>query len=140
MRCADIREGHVPPGALAVHHDREMDESARERDEQDAQNGVGHFGRAERQLFEHELLHEIVIGMGRLDDDGSGAEDQWDADEHWEMDPGEVAATDPTSPFIQIDISDPGSDTEHAILGRLSSMSLMAAVTASGKSWCWSAT
>jgi hypothetical protein len=130
MRHADIREGAVEPASL---YEREMDENARQQDEQDVQNGVGHFGRAERQLFEHELLQEVVIGMGYLDQDGPSADDQWDGDAHWEM---EESATESPPPFIQVDVTEPVLGTEQAILGRLSSMSLMAAVTAGGMRLC----
>lgn len=77
----------------------------------------GLFGLGERRLFEHEVLQQVVIGIGKLDEDEHGSPT---ADEE------EGVVPDPAN-------SDAGeASRERAAVGRLLSMSLMAAVTASG--------
>jgi hypothetical protein len=159
IRRADIRDRII----LNTSNDEEdeMDEKARERDELDKVKGLGLFGPQERQLFGQEVLRQVVIGIGRLDDDefeGVFAEDDWQSEEEEDDEIDLIANLDSPSSATGMVASEPSSTLtttgveagnasetpnldaeeeaeaarEQAAVGRLASMSLMAAVTASG--------
>jgi hypothetical protein len=101
----------------------------REQNLTDDQDGhpTGLFGRYERKMFQDEILQQVVIGIGKLDageeeqDVLQGEEGMQQADESMSIKHNRASKTE-----IEGDID------EQAAVGRLSSMSLMAAVTAAG--------
>ncbi|KAL4265941.1 ARM repeat-containing protein [Pleurotus pulmonarius] len=66
MRRADIKEGLLP---ASMDPTNSLDDQAQSipQSESEADLVIGLFGKVERELFEHELLQHVVIGMGRLD-------------------------------------------------------------------------
>jgi serine/threonine-protein phosphatase 4 regulatory subunit 1 len=168
MRRADIREGLITPTpSLTLAHgaqgqELEMDRNAREWDERDVKLGLGLFGHVERRLFTHEILYQIVIGIGSFDIDEFDrvfGGDYW-GEGDWDVSGVETSEAlsnqsppQPTQPpgamftletgsddnhmdveegVEEWDDKDNYSDFEESAVRRLSSMSLMAAVTASG--------
>jgi len=155
----------------ANEHDLIEEDIDEQGDERDSVLAMGLFGLQERRLFEQEMLQQVVIGIGRLDDDefdGVFAEEDVEhlteetGMEDVQLNSGStadmiVSEPDSTTPPTEHnggsmastlvgdhtgENSDMDADTqvddegnpspEEAAIGRLSSMSLMAAVTASG--------
>jgi hypothetical protein len=102
--------------------DAEDDETPRAEEEgqEKVRRDVGMFGREQRRLVQSEIIDNVVIGMGRLDlpfvDPDTGEPEQ-----------------PPTNEGEDDEYQEESSiDAEQAAIGRLSSMSLIAAVTAGG--------
>jgi hypothetical protein len=103
----------------------------------------GLFGMEERRMLEDEIIHSVVIGLGRLDDND---EDEAGHNNNNNGNPPTINTTtttatgrlsaDPVPAASGTDAtgSSGEGDDEQAAVGRLSSMSLMAAVTAGGLS------
>ena len=65
-------DGVARPDGLAMVVDglyarSETDDGDDEEEEEETYSPIGLFGQAERRMFEREMLHQVVIGMGRLD-------------------------------------------------------------------------
>ena len=92
--------------------------------EKDSDSGIGYFGPQERQSFQQEVLHQVVIGIGRLDDDDESEFILSEKEAIYTL----VSASSSQAELYQVS----ETDCEHASLGRLLSTILMAAITASG--------
>jgi hypothetical protein len=118
IRRTDVREG------IATSCGTEETVDGREKD-----TGIGYFGPQERRSFEQEVLHQVVIGIGRLDDVD---ESESIFSERREA----IGYTLVSASSSQADLDSTSqvgeADCEHVSLGRLSSTILMAAITASG--------
>ncbi|KAG9226403.1 hypothetical protein CCMSSC00406_0003282 [Pleurotus cornucopiae] len=66
MRRADIKEGLLP-ASMGPTNSLDDQPQSDPQSESEADSVIGLFGKVERELFEHELLQHVVIGMGRLD-------------------------------------------------------------------------
>ncbi|KAJ7156081.1 armadillo-type protein [Mycena crocata] len=93
MRKIDKRESGASPTTTVSASDSDSEE-----EEESAKDiPVGLFGRQERLMFEHELLQQVVIGMGRLDVDTEDDVDLFEghvSQEHadtWSRHSGEAA-------------------------------------------------
>ncbi|KAF5365609.1 hypothetical protein D9758_003243 [Tetrapyrgos nigripes] len=77
---------------------------------------VGFFGREERTLFEKEILYQVVIGMGRLDDDESDTHDAQNRSSPWRSVNNLVSINgntpSNTEPYVQFIVS-----TENGVNG-----------------------
>ncbi|RXW18885.1 hypothetical protein EST38_g6981 [Candolleomyces aberdarensis] len=104
---------------------------------------VGLFKNEERTMFRQELLHSVIIGMSRLDMDMDYEDQERESptrvSEASQASESSSRQSSPDNPYFPplppkyeeaYDVL--GSDARKAALGRVSSMSLMAAVTATG--------
>ncbi|KAJ7063195.1 armadillo-type protein [Mycena amicta] len=104
MRKLDDREaeGIVPSRSPLV----SGSESEYDSDEDNEDLSVGLFGKEERLMFEHELLQQVVIGMGRLD-----AEDDVDVDSNSGHISHEATPESWSAPVLGIAVATPEEDS-----------------------------
>ncbi|KAI0636799.1 hypothetical protein C8Q77DRAFT_1215727 [Trametes polyzona] len=111
LRRADQREDDERASVSSSSDDMSVDGQSSQRissptpsqaaEEQDAEEhaDVGLFQRNERRLFEHELVYQVVIGMGRLDMDDGRADQQ---EEFFDQTPGSGVSTAVPTPQAEV--------------------------------------